>query len=332
MPNNLRYRQIKAFCLAVEAGSFHRASQSLHVTPPSFTLLIKNLEEDLGMRLFERTTRRCEPTPGALAFYQGVSRAMEDMEEAYRHAREEGAGVRGRLTIATVPSLASGILTQVLARFHRRYPGVRIFMSEHRSNDVVDAVRQNQVEIGFGRIQLAQDDLIFLPLCHDRLLVAAPLDHPLLKAPRIRWRDLGEHPLILVGGGATEQQVRGALPGASYAFEVTHLATAVSMARQGLGIVVTPTSAIDGLNVKGLGFAAISEVGATRELGSIHRANRTLSAAAQQFLAAVTEQAPDLVAGWDAHHLGSSTQRRIRPQAGTQGGSARAAKRKAAGA
>lgn len=304
MPNNLRYRQIKAFCLAVESGSFHRAAQGLHVTPPSFTLLIKNLEEDLGMRLFERTTRRCEPTPGALAFYQGVSRPIEDMEEAYRHARDEGTGVRGRLTIATVPSLASGFLTQVMALFHPRYPGVRIFMSEHRSNDVVAAVRQNQVEIGFGRVSLAQDDLTFVALCHDKLLVAAPLGHPLLKAPRIRWRDLGEHPLILVAGGATEQQVRGALPGASYPFEVTHLATAVSMVRQGLGIAVTPTSAIDGLNVKGLGFAAISEAGATRELGSIHRANRTLSAAAQQFLAVVTEHAPNLTARWDAHHLG----------------------------
>lgn len=307
MSNNLRYRQIKAFCLAVETGSFQRAAQKLHVTPPSFSLLIKNLEEDLGMRLFERTTRRCDPTSGAMGFYQSVSRAMEDMEEAYRFAREEGSGVRGRLTLATVPSLASGFLTQVLALFHHRYPGVRIYMSEHRSNDVVTTVRHNQVELGFGRVLLAQDDLAFVPLFHDRLLVAAPLGHPILKAARIKWRDLGKLPLILVGGGTTEQQVRGALPGANYPFEVTHMATAVSMVRHGMGVAVTPTSAIDGLNVKGLGFAAISEASATRELGCIHRANRTLSAAAQQFLALVAEHAQEGMAHWDAQRLETAT-------------------------
>lgn len=308
MSNNLRYRQVKAFCLAVETGSFHRAAQSLHVTPPSFTLLIKNLEEDLGMRLFERTTRRCDPTPGAMAFYQSVSRALEDLEEAYRYARDEGTGVRGRLTIASVPSLASGFLTQTLALFHQRYPGVRIFMSEHSSNDVVTAVRQNQVELGFGRVMLPQDDLTFVPLLHDRLLVAAPAGHPILKTPRIKWRHLGEHPLVLVGGGTTEQQVRGALPSARYSFEVTRMATAVSMVRHGLGITVTPTSAINGLDVTGLAFAAIAEASATRELGCIHRTNRALSAAAQQVLTLAREQAPGIMAAWSAQHLGTSAQ------------------------
>lgn len=299
MSNNLRYRQIKAFCLAMETGSFHRAAQELHVTPPSFTLLIKNLEEGLGMRLFDRTTRRCDPTPGAMAFYQSVARALEDMEEAYRHARDEGTGTRGRLTIATVPSLASGFLTQMLALFLRQYPNIRIFMSEHRSNDVVTAVRQNQVEIGFGRLMLDQDDLTFVPLCHDRLMVAAPLGHPVLATSRLRWRDLGEHSLILVGGGATEQQVRGALPGASYSIEVTHIATAVAMVRRGLGVAVTPTSALEGLDVTGLGFAPIAGASAKRELGHIHRANRAVSPPAQQFMSLVSEHAPRVMADWD---------------------------------
>lgn len=306
MFNNPRYKQIKAFCLAVEAGSFHRAAQSLHVTPPSFTLLIKNLEEDLGMRLFERTTRKCEPTPGAMTFYQSVSRAMEDLEEAVRYARDEGTGVRGRLTIASVPSLASGFLTQALTTFHRRYPGVRVFLSEHRSIDVVTAVRQNQVELGFGRLMLPQPDLTFVPLFHDRLLVAAPRDHPILKAPRIKWRHLGDHALILVGGGATEQQVRSALPGAGYAFEVTHMATAVAMVRRGLGITVAPTSAIEGIDATGLDFAPIAEASATRELGYMHRSNRALSAAAQQALVLIGEQAPQVMAQWEAQFLGAS--------------------------
>ena len=135
--------------------------------------------------------------------------------------------------------------------------------------------------------------------CHDRLIVAAPLDHPILAASRLRWRDLGEHSLILVGGGATEQQVRAALPGASYPIEVTHLATAVAMVRRGLGVAVTPTSAIEGLDVTGLGLAPLSDASARRELGYMHRANREVSPAARQFLSLVSEHAPRVMADWD---------------------------------
>ncbi|RZI75456.1 MAG: LysR family transcriptional regulator, partial [Rubrivivax sp.] len=137
MANNVKYRQIKAFCLAVETGSFTAAAQAMHVTQPSFTALIKALEDDVGQRLFDRTTRRCEPTAGGQAFYQNVSRAMLDLEEAYQHAREEGDGQRGRLTVATVPSLSFGFLGQVLGAFHRRHPDVRLFMSEQRGAEVL---------------------------------------------------------------------------------------------------------------------------------------------------------------------------------------------------
>lgn len=303
MSNNPKYRQLRAFCLAVEHGSFNAAAAALHVSAPSFTLLIRNLEEDLGIRLFDRTTRRCELTESGLNFYRRVSRPLQDMEEAYRYAKEEGEGALGRLAIATVPSLACGVLAEIAGLFHQQHPGVRLFLSEHRSNEVIAAVQQNQAELGIARLVPAQDDLQTELLFRDRLLVAAPHGHPILAQRRTAWRDLGRHKLILIGGGLTELQVRRALPGASYSIEVTHMATAVSMIRQGLGIGVVPTSALDGLNVAGIGFSAIRQASAIRQLGAIYRSHRPLSTAARRFLALTSEHASRAMERWEGQHL-----------------------------
>jgi LysR family carnitine catabolism transcriptional activator len=303
MTNNLRYRQIKAFCYAVELGSFQKAAAQLHVTPPSFTVLIKSLEEDLGMRLFDRTTRRSEPTSGGLAFYRSVSRPLEDLEEAYKSARDEGLGVRGRLTIATTPSLASGFLSQALALFHQQSPQVRIFMSEHRSNEVLTEVTQNRVELGFGRMVFESEELTFTPLLKDQMLVAAPVDHPIHQVSRLRWKDLDGQPLILVGGGATEQQVRAAMPGMGFPIEVTHMATAIAMVRRGMGVAVTASSGLDSLNLDGIALSPLTDRSAVRILGAIRRPHRVISAAAEQFLTLASLQAQGVGSAMAAHHV-----------------------------
>ncbi len=298
MTNNVKYRQIKAFSLAVELGSFRAAADALFVTQPSFTALIKALEADVGALLFERTTRKCSPTQAGLAFYQEVSRALEDMEEAYRHAKQEGAGVRGRLTIATVPSLSFGFLTDVLGAYHRLYPDIRIFISEHRSDEVLAAVRQNRVELGIGRLLGFDADLTFTPLFSDRLLIAAPADHAILKQEKISWLSLNGHRLILIGGGTTEQEVKMAMPGLLPAIEVTHLVTAMSMVRKRMGIAVIPNSAMSGLYTEGMAFKPIEESTAVRQLGIIQRSKRPMTATARNFASLLEAQAPAAMEQW----------------------------------
>src|SRR5690606_30104179 len=128
MVNNIKYRQLKAFCLAAEEGSFNAAARILCVSQPALTSLIKHLEDDLSMQLFIRTTRSCRLTPEGSGLYETMSRAVADLEEIYRHAKEEGTGIRGKLSVAAVPSLSPGFLVGVLGAFHQRHPCVHIYM------------------------------------------------------------------------------------------------------------------------------------------------------------------------------------------------------------
>ena len=289
MTNNLKFRQIKAFTLAVENGSFRAAAQVLCITQPSFTALIKALEEDLGVELFERTTRRCIPTEHGQSFYQRVGRPLEDMEEAYSMTKEEGLGIRGRLAIATVPSLALGLLTDALGRFHRLYPEIRIFLSEHRSTEVISAVLENRVEIAIGRLMGINAELAFVPIGTDQLYVVAPKSHPILRKPVITWSEVSAQRFIFIGGGATELALRSTTQGASPDVEVTHMSTALSMVRQGLGLTVIPNSALGVMLGSDLGAKKLEGINSERELGIIYRRKKKLTVQAQRFIAIIKE-------------------------------------------
>jgi len=297
MTNNIKYRQIKAFCLAAEEGSFVGAARLLHVTQPSFTALIKGLEDNLGIQLFDRTTRSCRLTSQGEGFYETVSRALVDLEEAYQSARDEGKGLRGRLSIATLPSLSVEFLAKSVAAFHGRYPSVRIFMQDLNSQEVIEAVCANRVELGVGP-EPADTELSFVPLISDRLLVAGVPDHPIFDEARIEWTSLAKHDLCMIGGGATAYEMALASRGKAQPVEVTHLAAATSMARFGMLLAIIPSSAANAVNTEGLRFEPISGHGAIRQLGACYRGNRKLSTTASHFVELLKETA--------AHHRGEA--------------------------
>ncbi len=290
MANNIKYRQLKAFCLAAQEGSFIAAARLLFVTQPSFTALIKSLEDELGMQLFERTTRTCHLTAQGKGLYETLSRILADLEEAYQYAKDEGRGLRGKLSIAAVPSLSVGFLAEAFGAFHQRYPSVQIYMGEHNSDGVIDAVRNNLAELGVGRAP-ADNDMVFKPLFKDRLLAAGVPHHPIFNESHIKWASLAKHELIMIGGGATAQEMAIASRGGAHSVEATHLATAASIARYGLGLAVIPSSAVNALNTEGLKLAPIAERSATRQLGAIYKRRRNLSASARHFIELMEEMA-----------------------------------------
>lgn len=283
MVNNIRYRQLKAFCLAVEQGSFHAAARVLCVSNPAFTALIKNLEDDLGIQLFIRTTRNSTLTPEGQGLYDAMSRVLFDLEEVYQYAKEVGAGVMGKLSIAAVPSIALGFLTHVLGDFHRTYPGVHIYVTEHSSDQVVEAVRTNHVEIGIARLP-AEPDFEFVHLFDDRLLVAAPQNHVFDQRASLDWAELVDQRVIMIGGGATAQQLEFSYGAKSHPVEVTHLATAIAFVKNGLGIAVIPSSVAHALDSGGVQFIPLRGEGSLRNIGVMYKKRRILSARAQQFL------------------------------------------------
>ncbi|MDB5943214.1 MAG: LysR family regulatory protein [Ramlibacter sp.] len=284
MSTNLKYRQLKAFAMAVETGSFKAAADRLSVTQPSFSSLIKELERDVDVLLFDRTTRGCVLTAPGQAFYEEIKGALGQLEDAYRYIQDVGKGSRGKLSLAALPSLAAGIVTGKLGEFKRSHPGVRILLSERKNDQILEAVRRGEVELGIGSMWQPDPDLRFQPLFTDRMMFVVPKGHP-LESMRPVWKSADRFDLILMPSGPTEFALKASQMTRPPAFEVEHLATALAMVRNGLGITILPSSVVPTLNMDGLACLPIQGSLATRPLGTIVRQGTRLSAPATAFAA-----------------------------------------------
>jgi DNA-binding transcriptional LysR family regulator len=287
---NIKYRQLKAFAMVVETGSFRGAADRLSIAQPSLSALVKDLEADVGVLLFQRTTRRCALTEAGGAFYEDMKGALQHIEDAYRYVKEVGQGSRGRLSLAALPSLAAGIVTRTLGEFRRASPAVRIHLTEGRNDHVLAAVRQGEAEIGIASMWRPDEELEFRELLTDRMMFVAPAGHPIAGLrPTLKLAE--KFDLILMSAGPTEHALEASEIAVPAAFQVDHLATAVAMVRHGLGVSILPSSVRPVINLNGLICRSIEGPMAVRRLGTIVRKGSRLGPAASAFAALLASAA-----------------------------------------
>ena len=130
---NISTRQVRAFLALAQHRNFTRAAQQSHLSQSAFSTMIRTLEEAVGLRLFDRDTRKVDLTPERELFRQGVSRLMEDFRATMADLGEHAARRRGRARIAALPSLAAGWLPGLLAEFRRQHPGIALEVSDELS-------------------------------------------------------------------------------------------------------------------------------------------------------------------------------------------------------
>ena len=288
MAMNIKYRPLKAFLLAVDTGSFTHAASQLGVTQPSFTALIQDLEDVLGLRLFERTTRSISLTSAGQDFYARAQRPIADLEEAYRSLADLAAVRRGNVTLGALPSTALALLPVAVGALRQLHPALKVRVVEAHNDELVAMLRTNQIEFAVGA------------LAEDCFCAIYPEGHRLdRKRGPLHWRDVLRYDLILLSQGSNARQqfdraVReetGA-PATALRYDVTNMGTAAGMVRQGLGVSVLPRLALPELNLAGLRAAPLCDASARRAIGLLHRRDRSLSPAAQA-LAAELETAMD---------------------------------------
>src|SRR5258706_562392 len=138
---NISTRQLRAFLALAEQRSFTRAAVLTHLSQPAFSALIRALEDALGQRLFDRSTRHVELTSEGREFEGSARRVLAEFDGAMAGARDYAARRRGRVSIALLPSLAAGWLPGVLAEFRAAYPGIELEVTDVLSEACIEHVR-----------------------------------------------------------------------------------------------------------------------------------------------------------------------------------------------
>ena len=194
---NITIKQLKAFVAIAKSGSFAEACTRMNLSQPALSITIKNLEEVLGGKLLERSTRSVTLTPEGAEFFPVVQRLLADWDKSLEDVHNLFALRRGKLDIAAMPTFASSLLPAILAEYHRQYVDINVTVHDVIAESVVDMVREGRVELGVTFDPGDAQDLNFQPLFRDKFVAVLPQEHPLLKKERLRWRDSAELPLHL---------------------------------------------------------------------------------------------------------------------------------------
>lgn len=175
----MRLRQIEVFRAVMLTGTVSEAARLLHVSQPVVTRVLQHAEASLGFRLFDRSGGRLRPTPEANALYGDVERLYGEIDRVRRVSeslRHKGAG---RLRVAATPSLADPLLVPALQRFCARHPDTQVQVLTHHTEEIVQGLLRNQIDIGFAFAPPPHEAIAAVPVAQGRMLLAVPAQRPL---------------------------------------------------------------------------------------------------------------------------------------------------------
>lgn len=188
--------QIDAFIAAADCGSFSRAAELLSVAQPSLSNRIQSLEREVGQPLFERMGRGVKLTDAGSAFLPYAQRAVRSLQEGVSVLQGTRDGSMGRLSIGTAPAVGTYVLPRLLKAFHDNHPGVDVQVRTGHSDDVLQMVLGDEVQVGLGR-PINHPEVHTIPLYRDALVLVVSSQHRYAKRGTVTVDDLGEEALIV---------------------------------------------------------------------------------------------------------------------------------------
>jgi DNA-binding transcriptional LysR family regulator len=177
----MELRHLRYFSAVAEDLSFRRAARRLHVSEPALSQQIGDLEDELGLRLFDRNSRGVELTEVGRVFLVGARRALVSVEKAIAQAKEAAAGDRGRLSIGTIAPITQAFLPDALARFRELFPLVEVSVSYMDNRTQTDALLNGTIMLGIGYPSLSMEESDLLSI---ELLLRSPI---CIACPKNRW-------------------------------------------------------------------------------------------------------------------------------------------------
>ncbi|TDR81985.1 LysR family transcriptional regulator [Paludibacterium purpuratum] len=287
---NISLRQLRAFVAVARSGSFTQAAESLFVTQSALSGLIKELEGVLGLRLFDRTTRRIQLSDVGHSLFPRVDKILHELDGVLEEASSLRTLKTGSVSIAAPQLMAATFLPEVIAAFGRRHPGVRVRLLDCVVENIMTPVFSGEVDFAIGPERKLNSDIHAEMLFELPFMAVCPTDHPLAAANEVRWAELLAQPFISLSGEFT-QRLSGELPAAfrdrtlEPGIEVTFMPTALSMVSAGLGVTACMPYAAAMVRHYNLSMRPLIEPRVTRRFFIYTRKERALSPAAQQLRA-----------------------------------------------
>ncbi|TCJ16002.1 LysR family transcriptional regulator [Rubrobacter taiwanensis] len=295
----MNLQRLRYFVVVAEELSFTRAAERLHMAQPPLSYQIRQLEEELGARLFYRNKRNVRLTEAGRLLLEEARRLLVHAEQAASVVQRAGQGEVGRLSVGFVPSAANRILPPLLRAFGERFPSVELLLREADPDRLLGSLGDGRVDVGFLYLPLfEQGSLESRSVSREPFVAVLPDTHPLAARPRVTLQDLAEEPFVLTPkyrGAGLRDKIAAHCRRAGFEPRVVQEAwlmqTTVSLVAGGIGVTLVPAS-LRNLQRTGVVYKAVEGLSPEIELGAVWRRGDT-SPVLKAFLNVVGE-----VTGW----------------------------------
>lgn len=286
---------LRAFILVADMKSFVRAADELALTQSALSRRLKKLEDILGAKVLDRTSRSVALTAVGEEFMPAARRMIRDYERSVADIQDVIEKRAGLVSMATIMTVAHNALPRVLQRFHADYPAIRVRVLDDVGPKAVEFVADGDAEFGIALEAGDRPHIDYEPIVEDGYILACHRKHPLAQKRRVRWKDLAEHSYISMGP-ETGNQIRlvraleedGLLPRPAY--EVQHLSTMMGLLSHGLGVTAVPRLSVADRPMGDLVFRPLVEPAVSRYIGIVQVAGKTLSPAADALRAIAVDE------------------------------------------
>ncbi|MGI5912238.1 MAG: LysR family transcriptional regulator [Syntrophomonadaceae bacterium] len=196
----MELRQLEYALSVAKNMSFTRAATEICVTPSSLTQQIKKLEEELGVRLFKRTTRKIYLTPAGVEFVQKAEKVLAGISEINIAMREYITSENGSIVIGTNPGISSFGITNLIASFQANYPNVKIIYREGECLEMLNFLYNSDVDVGFltafDKLYTGRVPLKAYPVVNDELVILCNTNHPFASRGTINLSEAAQEDFI----------------------------------------------------------------------------------------------------------------------------------------
>lgn len=282
----INFKLLNTFLAVAENVSFRKASEQTHLSLPAVSMQIKQLEEQLGVGLFHRTTRRVELTREGERLMISARKAMAELDGTLARIQQAANVQQGHLAIACVPTVAGTRLPALMIAFARCFPGISVRVRELSQPGLLEAVRKREVDFGIGPQPERLGELKFQGVFEDPYMALLPAAHPAAAKATVSLRELAQMPLLTMGASQFHRQLmqafdeEGLKPELNYEF--TNVSTAVAMAEAGLGVSIMPSVGVPRQTV--LKSLKIVRPALSRTIGIVTIRGHALSPSASRFV------------------------------------------------
>jgi len=289
---DLTSRQLETVLALAKYESFIATAASLQTSQPVVTRTVKHVEEVLGVKLFDRSTRSVQITAAGREFVGVAARMLNDLKITLHSMRELSDQRRGQIVVSSIMSVANGKLPKLLSKYRLTYPGIELHVRDGVHGAVIEDVRSGAADFGVTYLDDLPAPFLSSPLGKEEFTVVLPRSHPLAGKRSLSLSDLKDAPLVSLPSDSRTRRVIDSAASSlgltlNHVVTVSQFATMLGFVRAGTGLAIAPRSGVASFLGRELSAVPVRGRPLARELGLIMLKEREPSPAATGLMSLV---------------------------------------------